>query len=348
MERMRSIVWGASVCLLTACGTVNYVDIETYNPAEVTFPKQVEKVLVVNNAVPQPADAGYTYRLMGRDQDTCRAEADSALFDACEALGKVIVDAPYFADVLLYEGATRNDTQCYADKRLSPEQVSSLCEENGADAILSFDRLLFEMDKEVAAFADGNLLGTIDIHVAGVVRAYLPGREKPLATVYVKDSLFWTESAGSREILDYLLPLPDEALRAAGQYVGAKAAPHFVPHWVEETRWYFTGMGAPWKEAVAYAAAERWEPAAERWRALYEQGGWKARARAASNLALCEEMKGNLEQAHEWAERSGKLFKENAGEKSPYARLLALYADALAKRILANKKLNVQFGEESQ
>ena len=46
--------------LLSACSTINYVGIETYNPAEVTFPENVAKVLIVNNAVPQPEDAGYT------------------------------------------------------------------------------------------------------------------------------------------------------------------------------------------------------------------------------------------------------------------------------------------------
>ena len=76
------------VCLLSACSTIEYIGIETYNPAEVTFPKSVGKVLIVNNAVPQPDNAGYTYNLYGTVQDTARARADSALFDACRSLGK--------------------------------------------------------------------------------------------------------------------------------------------------------------------------------------------------------------------------------------------------------------------
>lgn len=335
------------VCLLSACGSINYVDIETYNPAEITFPENVGKLLIVNNAVPQPSDVGYTYSLYGKDQDTCRAKADSALMDACRSLGKSIVDVSYFNDVLLYNGSTRSDHVYYSDNKLTSAQVTALCEANGADAIVSFDRLLFEMSKDVTQFAEGYVMGLINVRIAGVLRSYLPGREIPLATVYVADSLLWAESADHMKILEKILPDPDNALRAAGQYIGAKATPNFVPHWMNESRWYFTGMGALWKEASAYAASEKWELAAERWQKLYAKGNWKAKARAASNLALCEEMNGDLPKAHEWATRSYDLFKANSGDENNYTQLLKLYVEALSQRIQKDKKLNVQFGEET-
>ena len=93
--KMRSILFIGIAGLLSACSTINYVGIETYNPAEVTFPENVAKVLIVNNAVPQPEDAGYEYTLQGEKQDTCKAKADSALFDACRTLGEAIVEASY-------------------------------------------------------------------------------------------------------------------------------------------------------------------------------------------------------------------------------------------------------------
>ena len=98
--KMRSILFIGIAGLLSACSTINYVGIETYNPAEVTFPENVAKVLIVNNAVPQPEDAGYEYTLQGEKQDTCKAKADSALFDACRTLGEAIVEASYFNDVI--------------------------------------------------------------------------------------------------------------------------------------------------------------------------------------------------------------------------------------------------------
>lgn len=344
---MRSTLCLLMVCLLSACSTLNYVEIETYNPAEITFPENVGKILIVNNAIAQPKESGYTYTLYGNKQDTCQAVADSALFDACVSLGKSIVDAGYFNDVLLFNGSTRSDNHYYSDNKLTPAQVAALCEANGVDAIISFDRLLFEMTKDISLFGGGYERGQINVHIGGVLRSYLPERDIPLATVLVNDSIFWDESADYKELLDLILPTPEEALRTAGRYIGAKALPNFVPYWASESRWYFTSAGSLWKEASAYAASGKWELAAERWKALYEKGNWKAKAKAASNLALCEEMNGHLQKAHEWAFKSYELFKSKSGEDNHYTKLLKLYADALSQRILKDKKLNVQFGEKS-
>ena len=96
-----------SVCLLASCSSVSYVGIDTYNPAEITFPKSVGKILVVNNAVPQPDDVGCEFSLFGDKVDTCKVKADSALFDVCRGLGRSMADMSYFNDVLLYHDAVR-------------------------------------------------------------------------------------------------------------------------------------------------------------------------------------------------------------------------------------------------
>lgn len=347
MCMIRTLFYLLAVCLFSACSTVNYIGIETYNPAEVTFPKAVNKVLVVNNAVPQPDNAGYQYSLLGVMQDTARAVADSALFDACNSLGKSIVDVSFFKDVLLYHENTRSDTRYLTDETLSADAVKELCAETGTQAILSFDRLLFEMDKSVVAFSEGYVIGNVNVKVSGVVRSYLPGRDKPLATVYVLDSLYWSEPADNMELLNVYLPKPNDALRAAGQFIGTKVTPNFVPHWDNETRWYYTGVGARWKEASAYATSDKWNEAAVRWKYLYEHSSsWKEGAKAASNLALYYEMETKLKEAFDWASKSYTLFEKNKGAEDKSTKMQKLYLDVLTERLRADKKLNMQFGEE--
>lgn len=337
----------AATCVLSACSTVEYIGIETYNPAEITFPKSVGTVLIVNNAVPQPANAGYIHTLFGVKQDTARAYADSALFDACSALGKTIVDDSFFNDVLLYHDGTREDDSCLVDRKLTREVVEALCDETGADAVISFDRLLFLMTKDVSAFADGFVAGDIQVKMDGVVRSYLPGRENPLATVYVEDSIYWSEAVDDPAILDYYLPSPDAALRAAGQYIGARVTPNFIPHWEKELRWYFKGESARWKEATAYAQAEKWTEAASRWRSIYTHSSrWKEQAKAASNLALYYEMNTALKEAFEWASKSYDLFNENKGADYSQTKMQKIYAETLSQRIRSDQKLNKQFGQE--
>ena len=335
-----------SVCFLASCSSVNYVGIETYNPAEITFPGNVGKILVVNNAVHQPDDVGCEFTLFGDKVDTCRVKADSALFYACSGLGKAMADISFFNDVLLYHDAVRKDDVYYEDKKLTQDQVQELCDETGTDAVVSIDRLLFESKKNIMAYAEGYVGGEIQVKISGVVRGYLPGRPNPLATVYVAASVFFNEEAPNLILLDKFLPSSENALRASAEYIGMKTSPNFVPHWNNETRWFYTGMGTKWKEASAYAQSEKWDKAVEYWEHLYEKsGGWKAKAKAASNIALGYEMKTKLDEAYEWANKSAELFKKGEGEDGKNTKLLALYVEVLRNRVRSDKKLNMQFGE---
>ena len=343
---MRVACYLLSVCFLASCSSVNYVGIETYNPAEITFPGNVGKILVVNNAVHQPDDVGCEFTLFGDKVDTCRVKADSALFYACSGLGKAMADISFFNDVLLYHDAVRKDDVYYEDKKLTQDQVQELCDETGTDAVVSFERLLFESKKNIMAYAEGYVGGEIQVKISGVVRGYLPGRPNPLATVYVADSVFFNEEAPNLILLDKFLPSSENALRASAEYIGIKTSPNFVPHWNNETRWFYTGMGTKWKEASAYAQSEKWDKAVEYWEHLYEKsGGWKAKAKAASNIALGYEMKTKLDEAYEWANKSAELFKKGEGEDGKNTKLLALYVEVLRNRVRSDKKLNMQFGE---
>jgi hypothetical protein len=335
------------ICLLTACSTVRYMEISAYNPSETTYPENVRKVLIVNNALPQPPDTGCEFKILGVLQDTCRMYADSALFDACRALGAAIAEADFFDDVLLFHEATRRDEVFYADVKLSPEAVNSLCEETGADAVISFDRLLFDMKNEITVLAEGYVSGSVRVDVRGVVRSYLPGRVNPTVTALVSDSIFWLNDAYNMEELDALFPAPGEALQIAANIIGIKLHPVFVPHWENEIRWYFTGIGARWKEAAAYATAGKWENASERWQYIYNTSSrWSDKAKSASNLALACEIGGQLEKALEWAEISRNLFEKNRGKDYARTRTQQLYSETLKQRILDDGKLNLQIGTE--
>lgn len=333
-------------CLLTACSSINYINIETYNPAEVTFPDNIAEILVVNNAVPQPSDAAYTFKYQGVEQDTCRAPADSAIVYTFRSLGVAINEGDYFNDVLLYDSPLRTDDQYLVDGKLSSDQVTQLCAETETDAVISLDRMLFKMEKNLYHLAPDLYQCDILVEVSGIIRAYLPGRESPLVTIHLEDSVYWTDRALTETFLQMFLPSPEDALNLAGIYTVQKAYSNFVPHWNEELRWYFTGMDSKWKEATAYIQYNNWEAAAKNWEAIYNKSKkWETKAKAASNIALSHEVNGNLNKAYEWAKISFDLFNTYAKE-SKNKNLTETYVDRLAKRIYFDKKLDKQFGIE--
>ncbi len=313
--------------LLTSCASTSYFSIDTFNPATLTFPSTVKKLLIVNNANPQPSTSGYEYKLLGMVQDTAKASADSAAFDLCRTLGETIVASPYYEDVLLYDGIYRQDKSYLSDERLPPERVEELCEANGVDAVVSLDRLLFKTKRTIRAVGSGYLEGAVDVDLAGILRIYLPGQEKIWGTILLGDSLRWEEAALSKEEMEIVLPPTEECLRAAGRYEGEKSYVHFVPFWESETRWYYKEMSSRWKEAYAYAKDGKLDKAAGIWADLFEKTSDAVRkAKAAANIAVCRELQGNLEEALKWAEEATGLLGSEAGEENQYALYQKAYA----------------------
>jgi hypothetical protein len=312
---------------------MRYIGIETFNPATVTYPPEVKKILIVNNAASQPSDTGY--------------DTDSALYSACRSLGNAIAETGFFQDALLFHENTRTDTLFLIDRKLTQNQVASLCEETGADAVIAFDRLLFNMNRVVSKTLGEYVLGMIDMKITGVVRSYLPSRENPQLSILFEDSIFWTEEAPSLTVLDQLLPTTGDALTEAGAYIGSKLYAVFVPHWDKDTRWYYTGAGSRWKEASSFAAGEKWENALERWTYLYERtSNVKNKAKLASNIALYHELNSDMTQAGQWAEKSYELLNQNRPANDNLIKLQEVYKNQIQERIQAGKKLNLQFGDE--
>lgn len=335
----------SSLFIFAACNSISHLQIQTYSPAEVTFPESVGNMLVVNNAVPQPSDRGCTYNVFGKP-DTCSIHTDSALYEACHTLGKTIVDESFFNDVLLYNKPIKTDSAGYLkDKKLTQAEVKALCDETSTQAIISLDQLLFKLERNAVILGDNTLLGQIDVQVAGVYRAYLPSREQPLATIIVGDSLRWQEYADDLKELSLILPNNDEALRETGKYIGAKSAPCFVPHWENASRWYYNGFSSRWKEASSFASMEKWDEATTRWKSLYEHAKGKDKARLASNLALCSEIKTRLTEAFDYATKSYELFKQAGGEKDTLTVMQKSYMETLAQRLQADNKLKIQYGK---
>ena len=306
---MRKSLFVLLTGVLTSCGSVNYFQIETYNPSEVTFPKTVNEILVVNHSVPQPANAGYRSQVLGEEEKAVHAEADSALYDACRSLGEAMMRSSFFSDVLIYNDTLRIDSLYYSDQKMTEEETRRVCEQTGADAVVALDRLIFRMDRDVVPFSGSYFMGKVNVQMRGVFRAYLPDRNQPLATVLVEDSVQFIESAESLRILNDYLPDPEEALRVSARYLGTKVSENFVP--------------------------------------LYEKAKPGVRqAKLASNLALAAEMRGEFVKALEWATKSREAFVKALGEEADESKLLLLYEKALGERVNANRKLNAQFGEE--
>ena len=336
---------GLLLLFFVSCSPIRYVGIETYNPAGITFPQEVKKLLVVNHAAPQP-EVPYKTTLTNRP-DSFKISSDSALFVFCRTLGTEIAASPYFEDVRLLEESYRADRYFFSDRMLTSDDVSLLCEEHEVDAIISLDKLMFQINESVQNALAFELEGWLDVEISGVIRAYLPGRDTPLSTIELADTIYPQLSLYVLDITSVVVDA-DILLKDVAESVARHSLVNFIPYWSGDARWYYTSANAQWKEAAAYAASDKWELAYEKWKKLYDstmESSWKSKSRLASNLAVSSELTGDFPKALYWATESFRLLEGKVTENDSYFKLQKMYVDVLKYRILADKRLHIQLKE---
>lgn len=310
---------------LSSCSSIKYFDIETRLPAEITFPKEVNRLLIVDNTLPQPPikyKVGYL-RILTQKIETERFTPKLARYQA-ENIAK---DTVYFYDVRLYDGSFRVDDNYENYLPLTVDEVNNLCESQQVNAIASFDSLRITF--ETHSFSDDLDLSTIGI--SGVLNVSLQNAILPLAVIPIADTLqYWSDAD------------PSTLIDAALQQTADGLTHYFIPTWNNDVRWFYTGKGALWKGALADIKADQWESAYIKWQALYDKETKpKQKAYIASNLALCSEFSQFFDKALDWAQIACQQFAI-AGVNSKEAQLAARYVSVLSYRKLAEDKLLLQ------
>ena len=334
--------WGIYVCLsllllLASCSTIRFIGIDTLEPSELHVPHTVRRVLIVDNAA-MPSVAPCALTLGKIPLEVKEVTTDSMAFYYCHTLGERIADAHHYDDVRLYDRAYRPSH--LSDQPLSASEVRQLCTDEGVGAVISLDRLQFSIKGDVNPlyFLTHDPLR---VEVSGLIRLSIPSDTLTMArTVHLSDTLR-AAFEGTIDSPEAISQAMRTILREVSLYMADKSSSRFVPHWEPNVRWYYTSSSSAWKEASAYAAAEKWKEASIIWHRLYDQArNWKLKARLASNIAVSEELCGNLSIASDWAERSYTHYLEYASEvDSTTLNRQRRYTEVMKQRLRSDKEL---------
>ena len=330
-----------------SCSTLRVIDIESYKPSTITFPPEIKKVMVVNNSAQQPDNVGHRYISYAKSDSAISVSSDSTAFLFCMSLGSAMAESPVFDDVRICNDTLRTDSLFFKIIPFTPSEINYLCAEYGVDALISLDKLFFStiLYKNTKFNYMPLVDNSINVQVAGEIRVQWPG-QKDVYIIPFRDSLSFYFDAFYE--LSGVLSL--EGVKYCMHYVsemtGQKMKEHLVPFWDDESRWYYKSITSEWKRGTAFASVEKWDEALKIWESLLiKSKKWKQKARLASNIALCYEMKGGFDKAIEYAEMSYGLFKEHDVENSSYTNIQSAFVDTLKKRKEDEEMLSIQLKE---
>ena len=224
---------------------------------------------------------------------------------------------------------------------LSEQTISRICTDNKADVLLSLESLWYSSDIIYDSFLakepkDQNKIwsNTITYDVRRVEyfnalltvkiklgwRAYDPVNAKVIYEGYQEDSVFYEVQGRSNEEAEKKLPSMLNVVEKAGFIAGIKISEQLTPSLHTVERYYYKNGNKDFREAYQLVKFRRWNDAAEIWKPYLSSQHKTIKAMAYYNMALIEEIDGNIEQARKLINTATELYPKE--EVYKYKRIL--------------------------
>lgn len=320
--------------LLYSCVSTQNITIDIMQPASVTLPPEIANLTIVDNAAriftePQSSN----FRLNEQSPSS-----DSTKYLFVEKLFNKFAGEKFFRNVQIYPYEIRVDTAYFKENLLSSEQISSICKETDANALLSIDNFAITNSVEyLGRFKE------IALCILSKIRLYKPDGKLISNPILLNDTLYWSElDFSSNPDYPTVQPLPTlrEALTELYDSGSGVIVRQFVPYWTTVDRVYFSN-----KQTNSLIQNNKWEEARNIWKAIYDKEKEQSRikrSRLAFNIALSYECTDDLESARNWIEKANELLPDNVSDNMK--KHFVFYSKVLKERQKLQKKLEQQIG----
>lgn len=347
---------GTFFFLFNACQSIEQISIDYMLPGEISFPKELKKVAIVNNTSSTPDNRTISTASKQKENAT---EEGTAYFNgnakiATESLAKEIANQNYFDEVVICDSALRSKDILTRENTLSQEEVNLLSKNLQVDFIISLEDLQLKASKKVQAIDMNLFLAAIDVKVFPTFKIYLPNRKGVMATLHPIDSIYWDQLGISPEKAIIGLVPEKEMIKEASEFAGTLPLKQILPYWMNAKRYYY-GRGLPdMRDAAIYIKENSWDKAYGIWKSIYDsKNSNKRKMKAAFNIALYYEIKDNIEEAIKWItiskDLAQKIDKVNLekdiqfnGRDVPNYYITSMYLTELLNRRDSLMKLKMQ------
>lgn len=325
------------LCCLSSCQTVEQISIDYLVPAEVSFPQELRKVGIINNTGDTIARRGSLSDTIGTPPHLTRNIYTGMSSVATESLAEAVAAQNYFDQVIISDSVMHSDIESLKAREFTEGEVKRLCEYLGVDFLFSLESIHLQSTRSVIfSPVFGDFQGTINAKVYPVVKVYLPGRIRPIATITKHDSIYWEKFGRSEEEAKILLPSEERMVYEASQFAGTLSVGQLIPTWQSAARAIYTNGSVELRDAAVYVREKNWDEAATLWQSALQKKSKRLQMAAGCNLALYYEMKDDIDKALIEAQKAKALA---SGDN---LAILTLYTLKLEERLAQQAKLRQQ------
>src|SRR6056297_2598656 len=292
------------VIILSSCAT-STISIRVLKPAEVTLPKALKKVVIANRSLPgdeRKVENVVEGILTGEGLMMDRFASKHCISGLEIAMGQ---SDRYHA--VVPSGLDLRGTGTGEFPAALPwGEVEEICNKYNADALIlleTFDsdsKIKYAKDERTAKRDDKTYkymvyIANQRIRVTSGWRIYYPEDKNILDANVYTDYREFTAEGKTRDEARRRLPSLYDATKKTGIYAGEQYAYHITPNWIRVSRSYFKKGNEDLKRSKNYVKHNEWEDAADIWLKHVDAPDPKIAGRACYNMALAEEMNGDLQ-----------------------------------------------------
>ena len=298
--------------LFHSCQTINVLPIDYLVPADISFPSQIKRVAIVNNASESPgrihsaADSTLLEKTNGF-YEMYMVNGDPQI--TTEALAEAIAAENYFNEVIICDSVLRAGSPPVEKSLLNKETVGELTKLLDVDMLIVLEGIQIGVQKQVYPVNEAGYLGNINVKVHPRVNLYIPSRHSPLVMINGNDSIFWEGYANTPLNARTKVISDEQLIKEASDFAGSVPIKYMTPHWKTVNRYIFINGSSAMRDAAFFVQSKNWDKAFALWERDYETQKGKKKAKIASNISLYYEMKDDLEKAEEWGKKAVEIMK---------------------------------------
>ncbi len=335
-----------SILVFTQCANPT-IRFKALKPAEISIPGDVKSVAVIDRSVPENKllnilEGGLTGEGIGQDKLATQL--------ALDGVTRVMQGSDRYHLIRTTEVLKGSKTGSTMPDPLPWNFIKEMTDKYNTDAILAIetfdsDFMVTDGTRQVERKdSDGNTVNVTRFYARGVATVNLGFRlYDALETSIIDQFLFshnmdWEATGNSIDDAYRHLINKNTAVKDAAYQAGLMYGRRITPSWYTVTRTYFKkARDNPFlEEGARWMEANNWDNAVEALNKALDTGDMKSRGQAAHNLAVVNEILGDLEKAREWAQKAWAQY-ENKESKD--------YAYLLNRRISDQTRLENQMGE---
>ncbi len=303
MKFFRSIIILSSLFFFSQCKTVD-LRFKLYNQPLVKLPQNVKQIAVVNRTILDSTK---------KDKNIVEAvlSGEAILGDKLGAEDCIFSFTRYINNygpvtaIVPDAHKLRGGIGFFNTDPLDWKLVSKICRENKSDALMALEKFDTNSDAAINAMVTGaNILnggtGTKDIRY-NIVYGFILYDTLTRSIIYYNDQSINEVARG----LPMLSPLPTSAVKNTAIFIGEREAGKFNSTWYWVHREYYKKPKDP-DFSIGYrrAVVNDWDGAIDMWLKCAQSSSRKTAGRACYNIAIAYEVKGNLQEAFKWAQKS--------------------------------------------